>query len=278
MGFLGGGGTSPTEACARTLPLAHAFVLGLLHGPTELLPVSSSAHTALLPRLLGWPAAELDPELGKSLALALHCGAAVGLSFVLRRELSTFLRRLEGRQAALLALSLAPPAAVGYALERPIERRLGGPRTIAFGLAGGGLAMALADLLGPHTRLAADATPRDGLSLGLAQALALVPGVSRNGATLTAARALGFRREDSQALSWRVALPVILGAGALKARRLSQRGLPAGLAPALTVGACAALLSTLACAPLIAPGRRARSLLPFSLYRLLLAALAIRRS
>jgi undecaprenyl-diphosphatase len=261
------------------LPLRHTIALGLLQGPTELLPISSSAHTALLQRLAGRQE-ELDPEFAKTLDVALHAGAALALALVLRGELWEELRRLDRRRLEVLLLSLAPPAAVGYALERPIERRLGGPRTIALGLLAGGIAMALADLRATRAgngridaRTVDHAGARDGLALGLAQAFALIPGVSRNGATLTAARARGFTREDSQVLSWSVALPVLLGATALKGRRLAQRGLPPGLAAPLAAGTGTAFLSTLACSPLIAPSRRGRSLLPFSLYRALLAAI-----
>jgi len=258
------------------LPVRHALLLGLIHGPTELLPISSSAHTALLPRLAGWPE-ELDPAMAKTLEVALHAGAALALALALRAELAEELRRLDRRRLAVLALALAPPAAVGYALEGPIEQRLGGPRTIAFGLLAGAVAMAAADRRGACTRTARDAAAHDGLALGLAQALALLPGVSRNGATLTAARVRGFARADSQSLSWRVGLPVLLGAAALKGRRLIQRGVPAGLGAPLAAGAGAAFISTLACSPLIAPSRRARPLLPFSLYRVGLAALVIGR-
>ena len=102
----------------------------------------------------------------------------------------------------MIALSLAPPALAGYALQGPIERRLGGPRSIAAGLPAGAIAMALADGRTAYTpaALAAARTraPLDGLALGLAQACALIPGVSRSGATLTAARARGFARADAQ--------------------------------------------------------------------------------
>ncbi len=265
------------------LLLRHALLLGLVQGPTELLPISSSAHTALLGRLAGF-SEELDPERTKTLEVALHAGAALALALVLRGELWEELRRLDRRRLGVLSLSLAPPALLGYALERPIERRLGGSRTISLGLLAGGLALALADLRAVRAENAQttvlavdDASPRDGLALGLAQALALIPGVSRNGATLTAARLRGFTREDSQALSWRVALPVLIGATALKSRRLAQRGVPSGLAGSLAAGAGAAFVSTLACSPLIAPRRRGRSLLPSALYRVGLATLVIGR-
>ncbi len=259
------------------LSLRHAVILGLAQGPTEVLPVSSSAHTALLPRLADWPVAQLDAELRNSLEVALHAGTAAALLLALRGELVDALRELDRRRVGLAALALIPPALAGYLLEERLERRPSTPRALGAGLALGGIAMALADAQGGE-RPAATACPRDGLALGLAQALALLPGISRNGATLGTARARGFDRESAQALSWRVGLPVIAGAAALKARRLAQRGVPAGEGPALTVGAIAAFLSTLASAPLIRPGGRDRVLWPFAVYRGGLALLAVRRS
>ncbi len=199
------------------------MVLGLAHGPTELLPVSSSAHTELIPRLAGWPYAELHPELRNSFEVALHAGTAAALLIAMRRELAQALRELDGRGLAAAMLAIGPPVLVGYLLERRIERRPGAAPTVAAGLALGGIAMGLADARA-QTRTQADARPCDWLLLGLAQAVALAPGVSRNGATLTAARGRGFTREDAQALSWRVGLPVILGAAALKGLRLAPRG------------------------------------------------------
>ena len=130
----------------RRARLRHAVALGLLQGPTELLPVSSSAHTTLIPWLAGWPYADLDPELRKSFEVALHAGAAAALAIDMRTELIEAARTLDRHRAAAIALSLAPPALAGYVLERPIERHLGGPRSIAVGLIAGAAAMALADL------------------------------------------------------------------------------------------------------------------------------------
>lgn len=277
------------------LPLAHALALGLLQGPTELLPVSSSAHTTLIPWLRRWPYATLDGERRKSFEVALHAGAALALALHMRGELLREATRVDRRRAAVVALALAPPALAGYALGPAIERRLGGPRSIAAGLAAGGVAMALADArmgrlpapAGPRaagaeegagTRAKDDATAGDGLALGLAQAAALIPGVSRNGATLTAARARGFARGDAQALSWHAGLPVMLGAGALKAWRMRRAGVPREQRAELAVGGASALLSTLASARLLDRRLRAgRPLWPFALYRCLLAALVIAR-
>jgi undecaprenyl-diphosphatase len=253
-----------------------AAVLGVVQGPTEVLPVSSSAHVASLPRLAGWRPAG-DAELGNSLEVALHAGAAAALSIALRGELAEGARELGGRGLSAMTLALAPPALAGYLLERRLERRPSTPRALAAGLALGGVAMVWADAR-PATRRLADFTPRDGLALGAAQALALMPGVSRSGAALTALRGRHFAREDAHTLSWHAGLPVIAGAAALKAVRLARRGAPPRITPTLAAGAVAAFLSTLASAAPIRPAARGRALWPFALYRGVLAALLVRHA
>jgi undecaprenyl-diphosphatase len=250
------------------LSLRRAIILGLVQGPSEVLPVSSSAHTALIPRLAGWKDAELDAELRNSLEAALHAGAGAALLIALRGEMAC-------AAPATAAAALLPPALAGYLLESRLDRRPAAPLAFAAGLALGGAAMALADTR-RGTRTAKEAGPRDGLAIGVAQTLALLPGVSRNGATLTAARARRFTREDAALLSWRSGLPVIAGAGALKAFRLVQRGTPPAAAAPLAASAAAAFLSTLASAPLIGPARRARALWPFALYRCAVALAVVR--
>jgi undecaprenyl-diphosphatase len=265
-----------------SLPLRHAVALGLLQGPAELAPVSSSAHTELVPWLARWPYAQLDGEARKSFEVALHAGAALALAIHMRGELRRELAGLSPRRAGVIALSLAPPALVGYALGPVVERRLGGPRSIAVGLAGGGLAMALADTRAQRRadegRASEDATAGDGLALGLAQAAALIPGVSRNGATLTAARGRGFGRGAAQALSWHAGLPILFGASALKGARMRRSGAPREQRVALALGGASAFLSTLASVRVLDRRLRdGRALWPYSLYRCLLAALVISR-
>jgi undecaprenyl-diphosphatase len=255
---------------------SQALALGLLHGPAELLPVSSSGHVALVPWLAGWDYVELDGELRKAFEVVLHAGTALALLIGLRDEVSEAARGLDRRRVELVVLSFVPPAVVGYTLERPIERRLGTPRTVAIGLLAGAAVMALADRA-PQERSRDEASALDALLLGLAQTCALVPGVSRNGMTLAAARARRFRRKDANVLSRHVALPIIVGATALKGTRLARRGLPAGTALSFALGAGAAFGSTLAALPLIRMVERDASLAPFAAYRAVLAAAAIRR-
>jgi len=242
-----------------------------VQGPAELLPISSSAHISLLPWLLGWRWHELDPEARKSFEVALHGGTAAALLIGLRDEIAAELRAFDGRRAAVVALSFVPPAIAGLAFERWIEARLGAPAATALGLAAGSLAMVLADR-SPQERGPGDAGAVDGLLLGLAQAAALMPGVSRNGATLTAARARRFSREQANLLSRTVALPVIVGAVALKGVRLRRRGIAKGTGRQLAVGAAASFVSTLASQRLIRLVERDRTLWPYAAYRLGLAA------
>lgn len=248
-----------------------AVALGLLQGPCELLPISSSAHLTLVPWLLRRPR-DGNPALEKALDATLHAGSAAVLVVLLRSELrGTRDGRRHGGTLQML-LACAPPALAGGLGEGLIERRLGSPGGIAAGLGLGGAALALADRR-PQTRAMQDARTRDYAWLGVAQAAALIPGISRNGATLTAARWRGFTRPAAARLSWQVALPVLAGAGALKTLRLlGSRDGAGACAPALVAGGAAAAFSTLG-GWRIGLGRAVeRPLLPIALYRCLVAA------
>jgi undecaprenyl-diphosphatase len=230
---------------SRALRAREAVALGLLHGPAELLPISSSGHVTVIPWLLGWDYAELDEDVRKAFEVALHAGTAAAFVITHRGDL----------------LSAAPAAVAGCLLERPIKRHLGTPRTVSAGLISGAVAMALADRA-PQRRRESEAGVTDALWLGVAQACALVPGVSRSGATLTAARLRRFTRDDAARLSRRTALAPIAGAALLEAMRFRGRtGLP------FAAGAAAAFASTW----LVPARERGIPLLPFALYRVVLA-------
>jgi undecaprenyl-diphosphatase len=231
---------------------ADAIALGLLQGPAELLPVSSSAHIGLLLDRRGLSGSER-----KEMEVALHAGTALALALLDRRR----------PRWGLLLAATAPPALAGLAFERLIETRLGTPRSIAAGLLAGSAAMVLADRT-PARRAAQDADRLDGAWLGAAQALALMPGVSRSGATRAAARVRGFGRVDAAALSREVALPVLAGATALKGARLIARRPPRPTIAALGAGAAAAAASTAAALRL---ERAATPLTTWAAYRTVLA-------
>jgi len=256
------------------LPARRAIALGLVQGPAELLPVSSSAHIVLVPWLLGWDWDSIDPEVRKSFEVALHTGAAAALLIGQRRLIADELRSFDLRRALLLALSFAPAAAVGYGFERQIEERLGGPRATAYGLLVGAALMLIADRR-EQLRGQGEATPADGLVLGVAQAAALAPGISRNGITLAAARRLRFTRQQANLLSRTIALPIIVGATGLKGVRLAKRGTTPELRRTLALGIGASFASTLASQRLIGLVERDRALWPYSAYRAALAGVVL---
>ena len=123
---------------ADKVPVWQAVALGALHGPAELLPISSSGHVALVPWLLGWDYDQLDDELRKAFEVALHAGTAAALLITLRGEVDDARARARTRGACcMIALSFAPPAVDRLPLERRIEGQLGTPPTVAAGLFGG---------------------------------------------------------------------------------------------------------------------------------------------
>jgi undecaprenyl-diphosphatase len=254
-----------------SIPPRRALALGVVQGPAELLPISSSAHIVLLPWLAGWDWDDLDPELRKSFEVALHAGAAAALLIGQRQTIAEELRAFDLRRGLVLLLSFLPAAAVGYGFERQIEQRLGGPRATAFGLLAGSAAMLVADSK-PQQRGRGEAGPADGLVLGVAQAAALAPGVSRNGVTLAAARWRRFSRDQANLLSRTIALPIIVGAALLKGARLGSRGAAPELRRSIAIGTAASFASTLASQRLIRLVERDRALWPYAVYRAVLAA------
>jgi undecaprenyl-diphosphatase len=194
---------------------------------------------ALVPRLLGWDYDGLSADARKTFEVALHAGSAPAVALALRGT--------RFRDPRLLALTLLPPALAGTLLERPIERRLGGPRSVALAQIAAGAALLLADRR-PELRDSPGAA--DHLAVGFAQAAALMPGVSRSGAALTAARWRGLSRVAAAELALQAALPVTVGAGVLKGVRAARDGVPAELRRPAALGAAAACASGLAALPL----------------------------
>jgi undecaprenyl-diphosphatase len=212
-----------------------------------------------VPRLLRWPYADLAPDFRKTFDVALHAGSAPALLLALRRSGLGDVRPL--------VLTLIPAALVGGPFERTIERRLGGVRMVAAAQVLGGVMLIAADGR-PERRPSADTL--DYLLVGLAQAAALVPGVSRSGAALSAGRWRRLTRACALRLSLRAALPVTAAAGALKGVRTARGDVPAELRPALAAGALAALVSALASLRLLPLLERAGFVRALACYRIAL--------
>jgi undecaprenyl-diphosphatase len=243
------------------LPLHHAVALGVIHGQAELLPVSSSAHVGLIPVIAGWPYADLPGDVRKAFEVALHTGTMVALLAVVPWP----------RPLWRGVLVTAPAALAGYLLEDPIEQRLGGRRATAAGLVVGSVILVAADARGAADRDPEALGPAAALLLGMAQATALAPGLSRLGMAVAAARALGVPRAAAFDLGRSIGLPLLAGATALKVARLARSGLDPSLRGPFAAGAAAALVSTRAAAPL----RRFTGIRAAALERVALAAAAV---
>lgn len=245
-----------------------AAVLGLVQGATEFLPVSSSAHLILVPRLLRWP----DP--GLAFDVALHVGTLLALLFYFRREWAGMIRlRPENlRLLSLLLVGTIPGALAGLLLQDAAETSLRSPLLIAFTLATFGVVLWAVDGLWPRHRSFRDLGFGAALLIGLGQSLALVPGVSRSGATMTAARLLGYDRPAAARFSFLLSAPVILGAGLLELTHLPKETL---LHPAFLAGVGAAALSSLLAIAFLLSFLQRSSFRIFALYRLLLGGVVL---
>ena len=190
-----------------------AAVLGILQGLTEFLPISSTAHLLLAEKLLA-----LDPaRFGLTFTIALHLGTALAVLLYFARPWLELLRDLfSGRWSfvTLLAAGTVPAVVAGLVLQSAVERELRDVRFVAAALVGGSIAFYLAERIASQRRSLAELTLRDAIAMGAAQAIALIPGVSRSGITISAGLALGIRRADATRFSFLLATPVILGAGA----------------------------------------------------------------
>lgn len=226
----------------------------MTQGVAEVVPVSSSAQLVLVPWLLGWP----PPADRTTFAAGLHAGSCVGIAWALRRERPTV------RELVLVAGTSVPAALAGLLAADAVEERLGRPPQLAALLAGAGGLMWWVDARA-GAGAAGPVRGRAALLAGAAQVIALVPGVSRSGATLTALRAAGVGRAEAERFSLLMSLPVTAGAAGLTLLR--ARAAPPGTAPGAAAAAVAGALATTAL--LSHPGRPLRGA---ALFRLALAA------
>ncbi|MBI3932784.1 MAG: undecaprenyl-diphosphate phosphatase [Acidobacteria bacterium] len=256
-----------------------AVVLGVLQGLGEFLPISSSGHLIAVPWLLGWP------EHGLAFDVALHLGtlAAVLWAFAgdwWRLGASALRGALRGRPFAepggrllgLLALATIPGAAGGLLLEDWAETVFRSPGLVAATMAGMGAVLLLADRRGGGTREASGVSVVHALLIGTAQALALVPGVSRSGATISMALALGYRRDEAARFSFLLATPITFGAAVLKVPHLLSTTGPSG---AVLAGMAAAALVGLLAIRVLLAYVRTRDYAVFAYYRFAFAALLV---
>jgi undecaprenyl-diphosphatase len=252
-------------------------VLALVQAVTEFLPVSSSGHLILVPRLLGWP------DQGLEFDIATNTGTLLAVVVYFRADLARIARGAaaslrdrdaappEARTAWALVLGTLPAAAVGLVIKDWIAFVARGWQVVAVNAAVYGLLLLVADRIGAKRRDLAELGRREGLLIGCAQALALVPGTSRSGVTMTAALALGYTREAAARFSFLLAVPIGVLVGGNQLVDLA-RGVPLGVPPAaLAVGIAVSALAGWAVIAFLLAWVRRRSLAGFAVYRLLLS-------
>jgi len=206
----------------QELTVFQAFVLGALQGLTEFLPVSSSAHLSLAPWIMGWKPAGLGFDL------SLHLGTLIALGWYFRAEWKalflggiTLLRHRKpvddaSKRTLFIIIATIPAAIAGVLLEDYAETIFRAPIITAIALIAMGAVLWVVDAKASRVRDRATMGWRDALLIGCAQCLALVPGVSRSGSTMTAGRALGFDRSTAAVFSFLMSMPIILAAAVLK--------------------------------------------------------------
>lgn len=267
--------------------LFKAIVLGIVQGLTEFIPVSSSGHLLGVRQLMGWNDAWLD----QTFDVSLHIGTLVALVFYYRHDWWSITRGFfnhilrhtpyykddadgaSGQLMVPILVACVPAAIVGYVWEDFIEHKLGQWYMIAAALVVIGLVMLLADMTGRKNRGISKMNYTDFITIGCAQALALFPGVSRSGITISAGLFRGLERAAAARFSFLLSAPIILGAGLKKLMGLVSTGLQPGEAIPIIVGFVAASVSGYLAIHFLIAYLRTRTLAVFVVYRIAFAAI-----
>lgn len=255
------------------MTLLHIVVIALVQGITEFLPISSSGHLILVPALTGWR------DQGVLMDVAVHMGTLGAVMLYFRRDLWAMLvglgRALRGKRdpgaklAALIVVATVPAVIAGYSMNVYLPDGIRSSTLVGWTILGYGLLLYAADKFGMTVRRIEHLRFGDAVIIGTAQVLALIPGTSRSGITMTAARLLGMERPDAARFSMLLSVPTIIGAGLLKGVELYQSGDAALTSAAFTASAIAFFAGLLAIAAMMAWLKRS-TFTPFVVYRIML--------
>lgn len=270
------------------MPILHAIVLGIVQGLSEFLPISSSGHLVIVPWLFNWN--DFDSEsVKKAFDVALHLGTLIAVVAYMRKDLWVYVRdgvryafvkkertsaNLHGRLAWMFVLSTIPAAIAGAALDSWIDDNLGKPVVIGISLIVFGVVLAWADRLVGGRKLE-EFSARDAWIAGAAQVIALNPGTSRSGITITALRKLGFNRESAARVSFLMSIPIIGGAVVLKMAKLASDGIPDGFLTPMLVGIIAAAIAGWIAIASLLRFVSTRNFLPYVAYRFVAGAVIL---
>jgi undecaprenyl-diphosphatase len=266
--------------------LVQALIMGIVQGLTEFLPVSSSGHLIIVPFLLGWT----DPFI-KSLefSVMLHIGTLVALLVYFRSDWlrlvpaglaairdRSFRDDPDRRLAWVLVAATIPAAIAGFLLNDLAERTFRDVGLVALALVVGAVILWLADRWGARTKGVEDVTFPVAIGIGVAQAFALIPGISRSGISISAARFVGLDREAAARFSFLMATPIIIGAAIFEVRKVAagETAVAISLGP-LIVGMVASFVAGMLAIGFLLRFLRTRSLNVFVVYRLILAAVVV---
>jgi len=255
------------------------IILAIVQGLTEFLPISSSGHLVLVPVFFGWT------DQGLAFDVAVHFGSLIAVMLFFRKDILALLRgsvqvlganvaTTEARMALGIALGTIPAALAGLLFVDWIEANLRSPAVIVFTLSGYAVLMILADRLGRRNRDISGIRIKDAVLIGVAQALALVPGTSRSGVTITAAMALGFERQDAARFSFLLAVPVILLASVYSFIGLLRTEATVAWGQ-LAIGVVVSAIVAYASIEFFMRFVSRIGLLPFAIYRMILAAVIL---
>lgn len=252
------------------MTLGHLVLLALIQGITEFLPISSSGHLALVPLLTPLP------DQGLALDVAVHVGTLLAVMLYVRREVFGLARGVtrlsrgmsdpEARMVLLLGGATVPVVVAGLLIHDVVDVMLRNLAVIGWTTLLFGILLGVADKLRPAQRTLESLRRKDALVIGFMQALALIPGTSRSGITMTAGRLLGFTREDAARFALLLSIPTIAGAGVLAGRDLMQSGDSVLTTDALLAGGLSCLVALAAIHGMMTWLKRA-SFMPFVVYR-----------
>jgi Uncharacterized bacitracin resistance protein len=258
-----------------------AVVLGIVQGLTEYLPISSSAHLVLVPWLLGW---RIDDHIAFPFDVLVQWGTLIPVLAYFRRELREILRGWwegarngspfgtpGGRLGGWVIVATLPAVVAGLLFKKPVEAVFLQPTLTAALLSGTAALLWLGERFGRRERDLEGLTLGDALAIGLAQALSLLPGISRSGATIAAGLGRGLQRSEAARFSFLLSVPALLGAGSVALKDLFEIGLPPQAVGPILTGALAAALSGYLAIWGLMRLVRWRSLMPFAIYCLLVS-------